>query len=287
MTFDLPGALRRFDVEAEHASFDTGRYRCRYVRWGRGPALVIVHGLADQARSFAPLMSVLAANFTCYAPELPNGLDDNASLVRYCHDDHVADLLVFLDHLKLDQLGIVGSSFGSTLSIQAMIAAPDRITRGILQGGFACRPLRLHERSMARLVSFAPGRLRGVPCRKRMTDHHDRPAFVDAPDGAYEYFLECSGATPIRAAVRRARMLDRLDLRDRLPLVHQPVLLIGGDRDTLVPKSIEEELLAGLKTARRIEIPRCGHFPQYTHPQQMADAIRTFLQLEPREPVAL
>ena len=86
-----------------------------------------------------------------------------------------------------------------------------------------------------------------------------------------------SGLTPIRAAARRALILDTLDLRPQLQQVRSPVLMIGGDRDTIVPRMYEAEVEAGVPDVRRIEYSPCGHYPQYTHPERMAQDMRAFL----------
>jgi pimeloyl-ACP methyl ester carboxylesterase len=72
-------------------------------------------------------------------------------------------------------------------------------------------------------------------------------------------------------------MIDRLDLRPLLPRIRQPVLLIGGDADRVVPPRFERILLDGLPHVDRAELPCCGHLPQYTHPELTAELVRRFL----------
>ena len=50
-----------------------------------------------------------------------------------------------------------------------------------------------------------------------------------------------------------------------------------GDADRLVPRSCWEELERGLPDLRLVEFADCGHYPQYTHPGAMAEAISAFL----------
>jgi len=273
----LRESLQRFDREAQRTTIATPRYRCRVIRWGSGPPLVFIHGLSDEARSFAQVMAALSSDFTCFAYELPNGLEDHAAIAREQHDDHVTDLLALLDHFHLESTAILGSSFGSTITLAALARAPGRFTRAILQGGFARRPLGLVEKALARFARLCPGRMGSLPGRRYAMARLDKPAFVAAPPEAYEFFLSCAGKTPIAAAGRRALILSQLDLRPLLPTIPQPVLMIGGDRDTIVPCCYEEETLAGLRDVRRLELPLCGHYPQYTHPLRMAAAIRSFL----------
>jgi pimeloyl-ACP methyl ester carboxylesterase len=257
----------------------------RYVSWGGGPPLVIIHGLADVARSFAPVMARLADRFTCVAYELPNGLDDGAALGRYTHPHLVADLFALLDHLHITRTAILGSSFGSTIALAALAAAPGRFPRAVVQGGFARRPLKFWERRLALPARYWPGRFHDMPFRARVMRRLEWAAFQHSPEEVYRFYQRNNGLTPIRAAALRGILLHRLDLRPKLPHVRTPVLMIGGDRDGIVPRVYEAEVEAGLPDVRRVEFSPCGHYPQYTHPGPMADAIRAFLT-EPVPPPA-
>lgn len=249
----------------------------RVATWGEGPPLVIIHGLSDAVRGFAMVMHRLAPHFTCIAYELPNGLDDDANLASYRHRDYAADLFALLDHLKLDRVAVLGSSFGTTVALSAMAAAPHRFTRCVLKGGFACRPLKWYERFGARQGRFWEGRLCELPFREFAMRRADPATWDGCSPHARELFLRCNGQTPIRAACRRALTLDTLDLRPLLPAIRTPVLLIGGDRDRIVPWGREAVLANHLPDVRRVEFAACGHYPQYTHPGATAAAVAEFL----------
>jgi pimeloyl-ACP methyl ester carboxylesterase len=274
---DPDDALRRYGTEARHDSFHTGRYRCRYVLWGQGPPLVFVHGLTDRAASFSRVMARLADRFTCVGFELADGQGDEAAVGTIRHRHHAEDTIRLLDHLGYGHTDLLGSSYGSTVAIRVLGTYPDRVRRGILQGGFARRPLRWFERGPARLARYWPGLVGGVPGRHFVLSRLDGPQFATALPEVKHHFLTCTGRTPIRALCRRTLFLDRLDLRPWLPDIPQPVLMIGGAEDRIVPLQYQAELEAGLRNVRRVEISGCGHYPQYTHPGAMADAIRTFL----------
>lgn len=275
---ELQTALDRFDREADLRELRTGRYRMRYAVWGVAPrTLVVVHGLCDLARSFAMVMANLLHDFRCVALELPDGRGDGANLGPYRHADYPLDLVALLDHLNLDRVDLLGSSFGSTISLRAAAAHPERIRRVVLQGGFARRPLIRIERGLARIGRYWPWLMGELPIRDRVMRRLESHAFVTAPPEIFDFLIANSGRTPVRAAARRALILDKLDLRPMLPAVRVPVLMIGGDRDTIVPRRYEAEVEAGVPDVRRVEFSPCGHYPQYTHPRPMADEMRQFL----------
>lgn len=274
---DLRSATARFEAEAVQESFQTPRYRLRYCTWGDGPTIVVVHGLCDTTLSFCMLLAKLVdAGFRCVGYELANGKDDDAIFGRYRHDDYVADLLALVDHLKLDDPFILGSSFGSTITLAALAAHPGRFRKAVLQGGFATRRLMRIERGLSRLGRYWPWRMGQLPIRERVMTKLEKHQFEGCPDEIFGFLIRCSGMTPIRAAARRALIIDKLDLRPRLPGIRTPVLMIGGDRDVLVPRWVESQVEAGLPDVRRIEFAPCGHYPQYTMPGPMAEAMARF-----------
>lgn len=274
-------ALAAFDAGARHLALHTGRYLMRFAAWGCGPPLVIVHGMSDAVRGFAPVMHRLCAHFTCIAYELPNGACDGAVLGAYRHPHYSADLFALLDHLKLDRVAVLGSSFGTTIALRALHEQPRRFTKCVLKGGFAHRRLKWYERMGARQGRFWAGRLSELPLRDFAMRRACPATWAGTSPLARELFLKCNGDTPIAAACRRALMIHALDLRPLLPRLETPVLLIGGDRDRIVPPACEAVLSANLPNVRRVEFEACGHYPQYTHPAATARAVSEFLSSRP------
>jgi pimeloyl-ACP methyl ester carboxylesterase len=278
---DLAQALARLKREAVRGVCDTGRYRCSYCTWGEGPPLLFVPGLSDDSLSFVLPMALLSRHFRCIAYDLPNGGGDGARLARYRHEDYVADVFALLDHLGARRSYVLGSSFGSTIALAALRAAPTRLARGIIQGGFAHRPLAPAELLLARLARYFPGPVSRLPFRQHLLwrEHHG-PLAARGPD-VWDYLVTRWGSPPMAAVARRALVLHGVDLRPVLGEVRQPVLLVCGDFDPLVRKHCEEELLRGLPHAVRVELDQCGHAPYFSHPELLAEIVRRFLTPPP------
>lgn len=274
---NLAEAVQRFQREAHCGVCHTGRYGCAYYTWGSGPPLLLIPGLSDDARSFVLLCALLSKHFRCIAYDLPTGASDGARLSRYGHADLVTDAFTLLDHVGARQSYVFGASFGSTIALAALRAQPQRLPRAVLQGGFARRPLAPAEVLLANLARYWSGPMRALPFYiATMSLPHYGP-FRSRSADIWEYFLNRWGSPPMAAVARRALLLHRIDLRPMLPAIRQPVLLACGDRDPLVSPECEEVLLRGLPNARRVELANCGHNPQFTHPEVLADIVRQFL----------
>jgi pimeloyl-ACP methyl ester carboxylesterase len=273
----LAEALGRFERDAVRGICNTGRYRMSYYTWGQGPPLLFIHGLWDSSRSFLMPVSRLAAHFRCITYEQPAGGADGARLARYSHADLVADVWALLDHLGISQSYVHASSFGATIALEALRQQPRRLPRAVLQGALAYRPLRRAELLIAHLGRLLPGTAARLPLRRLLLRLVNPGVFDDRPVEVFDYFVDCNGRSRIAAVAWQALLLHRLDLRPLLSEVRQPVLLLSGDRDTVVGSALEEELLRGLPNSGRVVLEGSGHVPSYTHPEALAEVVRQFL----------
>jgi pimeloyl-ACP methyl ester carboxylesterase len=273
----LSDALARLEGEAVPGVFDTGRYRCNFFSWGAGPPLVFIPGLSDSARAFVLPISRLSAQFRCIAYDLPLGGADGAVMARYTHDHLVGDLFALLDHLGVRQSYLYGSSFGSTIALAALRSQPDRLRRGILQGGFAHRPLRLREWWLARLARSWPGSMRLLPFRMTVMRQIHYTPFAAREPALWDYFAHYTGEVPIHGVARQALLIHQTDLRPQLAEVRQPILLVTGAADPVVPRACSDLLLQQLPSAGRVELEGCGHLPHFSHPELLAEVVRRFL----------
>lgn len=271
----LADCLRQWQREARHGVVDTGRYRCRYASWGQGPALVFIPGLTLESTSFVMAMARLRTQFRCIGYELPAAHD--ASLPGYRHADLRDDLFALLDHLRLDRCYLLGFSFGATIALAALAGQPRRFARGVLVGGFARRPLAWAEVMLGHWLRYCPGRLADVPGLERTIHRHNAELFASRPAGELQHFCAAEGEPLLRTFANRALWMHRTDLRPLLPQVHQPMLLIYGDRDNHVRRPQQDELKHGLPNAAGAEIEACGHYPQLTQPEVFSEVVRQFL----------
>lgn len=278
----LAEALSAFHKEARTGVCDTGNYRCPFYEWGEGPPLIFLPGMADDALSFVMVAALLQRQFRCLTFDHPMGRDDGCNLWQRTHKDYVDDLFALLDHWNVGRGYLFGTSFGSTIALAALHRQPQRFPRAILQGGFARRPLSLAEVTLARVTQHWWGPLKKVPLRHLvLTTAHSKP-FDRREPAVWDFFLERSGWMPTAAVASRALIIHQVDLRDKLPTIDVPVLLICGEADPLVKRICERELLEGLPHAFRAEIQGCGHEPVFTHPEVVAELVERFLKSAPR-----
>jgi pimeloyl-ACP methyl ester carboxylesterase len=273
----LVEALARFERESVSGVCDTGRYRLPYFVWGAGPPLVFIHGVCDTSRSFLLPIARLSAHFRCVAYDLPGTPGDGARLWRYRHEHLVEDLFALLDHLKLERSYLFGSSFGASVALRALRRQPARLPRAIVQAGVAHRPLRRPAFWLSWLARLLPGTVGRIPKREKILDRVHRHTFANQPEEVWRAFVDWTARTRLSTLGHQAQWLHRLDLRPDLPHIGQPVLLIWGDRDPVMPSAQAEMLRSGLPSAGLAIIEGAGHVPVWTHPDALAEVVRRFL----------
>lgn len=275
---DFARAKARFASEARILTVPTDRYSARVWTWGDGPDLFMIHGMSDRSDSFLLPASELSRQFRCIGFDLPGVQPkDGARLFRYRHDHLVDDSVQILDALGSRSTVVLGASFGSTIAQKLLHRHPDRFPVGILQGGFAHRPIGWKNCLMAFAGRFLPHRpmlsFKGYPKIIRKVHGH---GFENREPEVWDWFLQCVGNTSLPTMAHQAYMISGIDNRPLLKSITQPVLLITGDLDTTIDHRASAPLIEGLPAGVHEPMANCGHVPCYTHPEHLVDIIQRF-----------
>ncbi len=67
-----------------------------------------------------------------------------------------------------------------------------------------------------------------------------------------------------------------MDLSAGLGQIEQPVLLVHGERDALVPREEQDWLLGTLPNARLLTFEGTGHAPHWEEPERFARELAAF-----------
>jgi pimeloyl-ACP methyl ester carboxylesterase len=143
-----PGGLRFV------ATDDT---QTRYRQWGAtGPPVVLVHGAAESADTWARTAPVLASAHRVYALDLV-GWGYTRRVGRPDLDHQVRQLLAFLDALGLDRPVLAAHSSGAAIVAEATLRVPGRVGGLLFLDGDALAT-GAGQRSPARYLAVDPYR---------------------------------------------------------------------------------------------------------------------------------
>lgn len=239
---------------------------------GEGTPLVLLNGIGGTHELYALFAWLLRDEFRCIM------FDYADAPHRSTIGDYASDVLAVATAQAGDRFAMYATSFGSLVALQAMLQAAQRIPRAILQGAFAHRGLSLAERALVQVARHLRGNVDRLPLRAAVQANNHRPWFPPFDTTRWNFFLEDTGSVSIRSIARRAAVLRDTDLRDVLPRISQPVLLIRSEGEGLVSKRSIDELAAGLPNECTQWMHSSGHLPYLTHPHRLAKLVRDFLQ---------
>ncbi len=204
---------------------------------------------------------------TLRLPDHPRDIDAYADLVV----DAMADL---------DDVVLVGDSFGAVVALAVAVRRPPQLRALVLSGGFAADPVTDRiTRAKVAAARWLPGPLyRQLVLRfhaASLASPHDGDGQVPWTQAdSRRLFLD---HTPHATYVNRAQAAFAADYRDRLHHVEVPTLILTPSHDELIGEQAATILREGIPDATEIVLPDTGHMFRFSHPVTYAAAIRDFL----------
>ncbi len=226
-----------------------------YRRFGRGPAVVLVHGWLGGSVVWTPLITALAPFFEVIAPDLPGFADSRDQPVPDTVEGFSAAIMALIDSLGVERFRLLGHSAGGMTVQQMVLDHPDRVERLVLHGT-SCRgdlPGRFEtiEDSIARLRGEGVEAVAARVAPVWFAAGHDHPY--------HDLCLETARRTTLDGAVNCLEALRKWRVCERLGEIATPTLVICGeqDRGTVVEESFI--LWRGIADAQLSVIPGCAH----------------------------
>ena len=210
-----------------------------------------------------------------------NGLSD-WRVKDFSIEKQVNDLEAVVDAAGLTSFPLVGISQGCAISVKFAARHPDRVTKLILYGGYArgwkigvSSEYKKNTEAMITLVRNGWGQ--DNPVFRQMFASLFMP---DAPAENHDWFNELQRMTtsPENAA-KLLEALGDVDVRDCLPQVKAPTLVIHARGDMRVPFEAAKELVVGIPDARFVQLETNNHLIPECDPAwpRFRDAVDDFL----------
>ena len=115
-------------------------HRRAFVKLGSGPALLLLHGLGCDHRTWLPVIDALSRHYTVIAPDLlGHGVSDKPR-ADYSVGGFANGMRDLLTVLGIDKVTVVGHSFGGGVAMQFAYQFPERTERLVLVGSGGLGP---------------------------------------------------------------------------------------------------------------------------------------------------
>lgn len=248
---------------------------------GKGSPVLLIHGSGPGVSAWANwrlVIPVLAEHRRVIAPDLAGfGFTERPADQRYGLELWLKHAIGLLDALELEQVDLVGNSFGGGLSLALAIRHPQRVRRLVLMGSvgvhFPITP------GLDDVWGYEPSfdnmrRLMGTFAFNRalVSDELAQLRYQASIQPGFQESFSAMFPAP------RQRWVDSLmspeaDIR---ALQHE-TLIVHGREDRVIPLQTSLTLADWIPKAQLHVYPHCGHWTQIEHSARFSLLVSNFL----------
>ena len=283
----VPSFQKIEDAAAEVRSPGLHRYvKIRYVVEGKGPALILVHGLGASLAIWGENITPLSQGHTIYALDLPgHGKSEKPTQIDYGAPAGAHFLAGFMNTLGVGRATLIGNSAGGLITALCALTYPQRVERLVLVDSaglgrqlpwflrFSSVPF-LGELLQTPNVLNAKNMIRSIFYDPRPVDRDVATELMQARNLPH---AKRSVLKAIRSGVNLRGLRRNMLVLHRLKDVSMPLLIIWGQEDRIVPVSHAYRAAEVLRDCKVHVIPRCGHWPQMEKSGEFNPLVLQFL----------
>lgn len=253
-----------------------------YHDQGQGFPVLMIHGSGPGVSSWANWrlnIPFLAQNRRVIAPDMVGfGFTERPEKAEYGRDLWLAHAVGLLDALGLEQVDIVGNSFGGSLALALAVRHPQRVRRLVLMGSVGI------EFELTPGLNLAWGYEPSLEAMRALLDvfAYDNARITDdlvkmryeasIRPGFHESFSKMFPA-PRENGIRSLALPEK----DLKALPHE-TLIVHGREDRIIPPTNATRLFSLIPNAELHMFGKCGHWTQIEHAARFNMLVDDFLQ---------
>jgi pimeloyl-ACP methyl ester carboxylesterase len=256
---------------------EAGGIDIAYERAGTGPPLVLLAGyVGDAGATWGAQIDDLSDEFTVVAWDTPGSGRSSDPPESFDLSDYADCLAAFMKALGLGPAHLVGLSFGGGLALEFYRRHPQIPISLVLASAYAgwrgsLTPEVVDQRlqQVLDLADLPPDRFAAAVLPTMFSP--------SAPDSLVQtYGANIRSFHPVGLRVM-ARAFARADLRDVLPGLAVPTLLLYGDADVRAPLDVAHGLASAIPDSKLVVLPGVGHVSSVEAPERFNAEVRSFL----------
>lgn len=259
-----------------------------YEDLGEGDTMLLIHGFASSSYTWRYLKEHYSSSHRVICLDLKGfGESSKPKDGNYLLEDQTKMVLQFIKEKNLNNITLVGHSFGGAISLASYIESKDGpynpIKNLILINSAAYKqeiPGYINLLRTPLLNSIAlnliPNTINSEIILKELVYHDDviskemidvYASFLRGDESQYALIETASNIIPPNIEKLSSQYKD----------IEIPVLIIWGDNDTVVDKSVGKRLHRDIAKSTFKSFKNCGHIPHVEYPKQTIKAIDEFL----------
>lgn len=250
--------------------------------YGSGEPLLLIHGWGMHGGMWGSVAERLARDFRVIEVDLPG--HGRSSRIESSGSGSALDSIVDELSARFDEpLNLCGWSLGGQVALRWAQGYPQQVRRLVLVTSTPCfvrRPgweCAMAEQTLAEFAAaleqnYALTLRRFLALQVRGSED-ERELLASLRNALFN-----RGEPELVALKSGLEILRDCDLRDALPQIAQPALVIAGERDTLTPPDASRHLAEHMPQARLALVEGAAHAPFLSHPDRFVACIKDFLE---------
>ncbi|MEZ7241066.1 alpha/beta hydrolase [Rhodococcus sp. GXMU-t2271] len=248
---------------------------------GEGEPILFLHGFLFDGRMYEAQIAALRDRYRCVTLDFRGQGRSGHARTGYQLEQLTADVLTVIRRLDLAPTHLVGLSMGGFVGMRIGAREPDLLrSLTLLNTGASPHPpgrypLHLALTAVARLLGPSPApvlrgiekELYGEPFRSEPGRKADREVWRRRWETADRSSL----------ANTMLGMMVRPDIRDELPGVSVPTLIVAGQLDVEMPPRLAREMHTLIPGSQLVELDGVGHSATLEDPARVTGILERFL----------
>jgi pimeloyl-ACP methyl ester carboxylesterase len=269
--------------------YEINNQSLHYIDEGKGDVLLFIHGTPSWSFDFRHIIKKLKATNRCIAIDhIGFGLSDKPENYDYSTINHSHTLEKFVDDNQLNDITLVLHDFGGPIGFNFALNHPEKIKNIIIINSWMWssemepefKKLKKILKSpllpfLYRYLNFSPGFILpnsfgNIKITRKIHRQYLKP---------FGSSKERNGTIAFANSLLNDQGWFESLWQKKNTIQDKPVLLIWGMMDKVIQPKFLEKFVSGFPDAIVHKLTTCGHFPQEEEPEQVNEAIKSFLEI--------
>jgi len=245
--------------------------KINYIKKGKGKTVLIIPGWGTVINTYNTLIDSISSYATVLCLDMPGFGASEEPKTSWNLDDYVTFIIDFIKSQKIKELDVIGHSNGGRVIIKLMSKKnlSFKINKIILIGSAGI----VHDKTVSQSFRIKIFKF----CKRFASTKIIKALFPSLLDKVKNHFgsEDYKNASPIMRETM-VKLINE-DVREHLPNIKVPTLLIWGEKDDATPIEDAELMEKMIPDAGLIKVKDCSHYVFLENPSYVNIIIENFL----------
>jgi len=258
------------------------------IDMGSGDPVLFIHGLGGSWPNWLEQLPVLCSDWRAIALDLPGFGHSPMPRDGVSIDGYARTVIGLLDALGIAKAVLVGNSMGGEISAELAISHPNRVSKVVLvsPAGISTREIARWLPAIRRAHPAVEATTRWIAAnaenvaRRRRLRHRALATVAAQPQTIPATFaseqIKGMGKPGFLPALESIASHSQI-MRQRLPAIDRPALIVWGERDPLIPVRDADVFASQIKGSHKVVWQDTGHVAMFERGPEFNALLEGFL----------